>query len=370
MTTLADIFRRHGSEYLKQYGNHMLPSHHKVIRDVILCRSQHLGGHTWYCDRCQEYHFSYHSCKNRSCPQCQNEKADIWLRMQEKRLLPLEYFMVTFTLPEGLRHVSRSHQKVIYNIFFQTSAQALQKLALDTKYLGGEIGMIAVLQTWTRTIDYHPHIHYLIPGGAISTDGRKWISAENGFLIHYKPLAIIFRAKLKDALKKAGLLGEIPQKVWRQEWVIDLKPVGDGNAALKYLVPYIFRIAISNSNILCCKNGKVTFKYKDSKTDHFKVMTLPAMEFMRRYLQHVLPRGFQKVRYYGFLTSKKRKQLDKIKSLLKIKKVQIEKSEKKEFVFNCPKCGRQMILIEQSARLRGPPLEILFPANIGDNGLM
>lgn len=357
MTTLADIFRRHGSEYLKRYGKHMLPSHRKVIRDVMLCRSQYLGGHTWYCDHCKEYHFSYHSCRNRSCPQCQNEKADIWLKMQEKRLLPVEYFMVTFTLPEGLRHVSRSHQKVVYNIFFQTSAQALQKVALDPKYLGGEIGMIGVLQTWTRTMDYHPHIHYLIPGGAISTDGRKWISAKKAFLMHYKPLTIIFRAKLKDALKKAELLGQVPQKVWKQEWVIDLKPVGDGNAALKYLVPYIFRIAISNRNILCCKSGKVTFKYKDSKTEQFKVMTLPAMEFMCRYLQHVLPRGLQKVRYYGFLTSKKRKQLDKIKCLLKIKIVKIEKSEKKEFVFNCPKCGQKMVLIEQSHRLRGPPIE-------------
>lgn len=206
-------------------------------------------------------------------------------------------------------------------------------------------------------MNYHPHIHYLIPEGAISTDGRKWISAKNAFLMNYKPLAIIFRAKLKDALKKAELLGQIPSQVWLQEWVIDLKPIGDGNAALKYLVPYIFRIAISNRNILCCKKGKVTFKYKDSKTEHFKVMTLPAMEFMRRYLQHVLPRGFQKVRYYGFLTSKKRKQLDKIKRLLRIKIVKIEKSEKKEFVFNCPKCGRQMILIEKSHRLRAPPME-------------
>jgi len=361
MKTLADIFRMHGSDYLNRYGKRILPSHRKVIRDVILCRTKHLGGCTWFCEHCRQYHYSYHSCKNRSCPQCQNQKADVWLDKQQDNLLPVEYFMATFTLPEGLRCVSRSNQKTVYTIFFHASAQALQKLALDPKYLGGKIGMVGVLQTWTRSLDYHPHIHYLIPGGALSPDDKTWIPAKNTFLMHNKPLSIIFRAKVKDALKKSGLFKHVSPQVWQHNWVVHIEPVGNGRAVLKYLAPYIFRIAISNRNILGCKDGQVTFRYKDSDAGQFKTITLNALEFMRRYLQHVLPRGFQKVRYYGFLMSKKKKQLTEIKHLLSVQEVKTEKTAAKEFIFTCPKCGRNMILIEQSNRMRGPPLEeILF----------
>ena len=179
--------------------------------------------------------------------------------------------------------------------------------------------------------------------------------------MHHKPLSVIVRAKLKDALKKAGLFKQVPPQVWQQDWVAHIEPSGSGHAALKYLAPYIFRIAISNRNILRCKDEQITFKYKDSDTGQFKTMTLNAIEFIRRYLQHVLPRGFQKVRYYGFLMSKKKKQLAEIKHLLRVQEVKTEMSAEKEFIFTCPKCGRNMILIEQSNRMRGPPLkEILF----------
>jgi len=270
MTELADIFGEYGVEYLEKYGNNILPSHRKAILDISLCRTDYFGGKVWFCKNCDEYHYSYHSCKNRHCPKCQNDSVEEWLKKQKDILLPVTYFMATFTLPEGLRNTARSNQKEIFNIFFRTSASAIQTLADDKKYVGGTLGMIGVLQTWSRDLIYHPHIHYLIPGCALSKDEKKLRRPKNNFLIHVKPLSIIFKAKFKQAVKDAGVYDKIPKKVWKQKWVVHIKPVGNGEAAMKYLAAYIFRVAISNNNILCIKNAKVTFRFKDSNTNEVK----------------------------------------------------------------------------------------------------
>ena len=266
MTTLADIFQQHGAEYLSKYCDKMLPGQKKAIQDILTCRTEHLGGHTWYCENCQEYHYSYHSCKNRACPQCQNEQVDEWITKQMDKLLPVDYFMATFTVPEKLRRIIRSHQKQMYNIFFKTAAESIKKLALDKRFIGGKIGLLGVLQTWSRILEYHPHIHFTIPGWAISENGDKIVFSQESFLMRVEPLSIIFRAKFKDALKNAGLFELVNTEVWQQNWVVHIKSVGNGEAALKYLAQYIYRIAVSNSNIIACNNGRVTFRYKDSNS--------------------------------------------------------------------------------------------------------
>jgi hypothetical protein len=224
--------------------------------------------------------------------------------------------MVTFTLPEGLRGVARSHQRVVYDRLFQASAAALQELAADPRFVGGQIGLVGVLQTWTRDLMYHPHVHYLVPGGAVSADGQSWLRPRNAFLVHVKPLSRLFRGKFRAALTQAGLLEQIPASVWRQEWVVHCQPVGNGEAALKYLAPYIFRVALSNRRILKVDNGQVTFRYRESDSGHWKSRTLTVEAFIRRFLQHVLPKGFQKVRYYGLFSAGQRHRLAQARRLL------------------------------------------------------
>lgn len=330
------------------------------MRDILVCRTKFLGGHTWYCENCQEYHYNYHSCKNRNCPQCQNEQCEEWLEKQTEKLLPVEYFMVTFTLPNKLRPVVRSHQKECYKILFHSSADSLKKLALDKRFIGGKIGMTGVLHTWSRQLTFHPHIHVIIPGIAISYNNQKITFSKDGFLMRVEPLSIIFRAKFRDAMKKAGLFELVPAEVWQQDWVVHIKSVGNGENSLKYLAPYVYRIAISNSNIFSCKNGFVTFRYKESETGKIKTMTLPAIEFIRRFLQHVLPKGFQKIRYFGFLHPKNRVKFNILRLLLNCKPHVIKDNNKREFIFKCPNCGKEMVLFDTTLRKRAPPLAALL----------
>lgn len=210
---MADILVRHGPEYLKKYEKKILPSHLRVIGDIVSCRTESLGGQTWFCKECNKTVYSYHSCRNRQCPQCQNERADVWLEEQKELLLPVQQFMVTVTLPDGLRPVARSNQKKVYHLFFKTSAEALKELARDKRFVGGSIGMMGILQTWSRDKNYHPHIHYLVPGGGLSEDEKKWIPARNDFLVHHTPLAKMFKGKFKEALKEEGLYEQVPKSV-------------------------------------------------------------------------------------------------------------------------------------------------------------
>jgi hypothetical protein len=306
MLELADIFRQYGPAYIKKYGDRMLPSHRRVIQDIINCRTPALGGQVYECKDCKEIDYSYHSCMNRHCPKCMNTQADEWIEKERQRLLPVPYFLITFPLPKELRKAARSHQKTIYNIAIKAAAQAMQVLARDPKRLGGEIGLLGILHTWKRNLDFHPHVHFLAPGGAISSDKRHWTRTKYKFFLPIRALSKIFRAKFRDALKEADmdLFKTIPPQVWHKDWVVHCEPAGTGKEVLKYMAPYIYRVAISNKNLLKLENDLVTFKYKHSKTKEWQIRTLPVFEFMHVFLQHVLPRGFKKVRHYGFLSSR------------------------------------------------------------------
>jgi predicted RNA-binding Zn-ribbon protein involved in translation (DUF1610 family) len=278
------------------------------MRAIEQCRTEILGGHVYYCPDCGETLYSYHSCRNRHCPKCQNDTAQQWLQKQQDRLLPTPYFLLTFTLPEGLRRFARTNQKLLYNMLFRESAAATQKLAQDSRFIGGQIGMVGVLHTWGRTLVYHPHVHYLVPAGGVDKDGN-WLPARNAFFLPVKALSRIFRAKFRDAFRKSGCFDKIPTHIWKRDWVVNCKPAGNGLSALKYLAPYIFRVAISNNRIVRLANGEVTFLFKSTDTGKTKTCTLSAKEFIRRFLQHVLPKGFVKVRYYGFFSPGQRVRL-------------------------------------------------------------
>jgi Putative transposase/Transposase zinc-binding domain len=314
MLEVADIFRLHGPAYRAQFGNRMLPSHRRAMQDIERCRTESLGGQLYYCAQCDEQRYSYHSCKNRHCPKCQNEQANDWLKEQQSLLLPVTHFLVTFTLPAELRALARSNQKTIYNLLFRASSQALLQLAQDPRFVGGCIGMVGVLHTWTRQLLYHPHVHYIATGGGL-TDAGRWRSSRQDFLVPVKALSRIFRAKFRDQLKKSELFALVAAGVWRKDWVVHSEPVGSGAQAFQYLAPYIFRVAISNNRLRKLEQGNVTFSYKESATDQLKRCTVTAEEFIRRFLQHVLPPRFIKVRYYGLLSPAHRQLLLKARQL-------------------------------------------------------
>lgn len=358
MTSLADIIRQYGPLYIRKYGFRLLPSHKRALRDILLCRTPDLGGQTWFCSDCNDYHYAYHSCRNRHCPKCENDKATGWLDSQKDLLLPVQYFMATVTVPEGLRPTIRQNQKALYGLLFKSSAEAIQILALDRRFIGGKTGLMGVLQTWARNLVYHPHIHFLIPGCALD-DKNKIRKVKQDFFVHVKPLSILIRAKFKDGCQKLGLYDRIPQTVWQQNWGVHIKPVGTGESALKYLAPYIFRVAISDRNILSLNNGNVTFRFKDSETHKYQTYTLDALKFLSRFLQHVLPSGFVKVRYYGFLASKNRAVLEVVKKHLGILLSPIKRTVQKALKpFKCPKCGKPMSFIGELPKKRGPPLNL------------
>ena len=333
----------------------MPPRHRTVMQKIQACRTEELGGEIFLCAPCNEYRYSYHSCQDRHCPKCGNDKADEWLKMQSALLLPVTYFMLTFTLPDTINTVARSNQTFIYSLFFQTAAAALQKLARDPKFVGGQLGFFGVLQTWARDLAYHPHLHFIIAGGGFSLDGTTWLPVRGKFLVPVKALSKIFRAKFRDALKKKPeLFSQVPPETWQKDWIIDCRPVGSGERALKYLAPYIFHVAISNRRLLKLENGNVTFQFRDGETKQLKTRTVTAEEFIRRFLQHVLPHRFIKLRYYGFLSSSHRKRLEKVKELLNVKPVVKEPAdatgteapeECEARVMHCPKCGGVMKLV-------------------------
>lgn len=357
MVELADIFRRYGPEYQARFGKRMLPSHLRAMEDIVKCRTPQMGGHIYQCENpsCREYLYGYHSCGNRSCPKCGQDRTEQWLQKQQKLLMPTRYFLVTFTLPSELRQIARSNQKLIYDLLFKTSASALQKLALGPRFIGGQIGMMGGLHTWTRDMRYHPHVHYIVPGGGLSSDNTQWIPSRDDFLIPVKALSPIFRAKFRDEFKKTNLFAKVPLCVWKKDWVVHCKPVGSAQEALKYLAPYVYRVAITNNRILKLENNKVTFRYKNANTENWESVTLQVMEFIRRFLQHVVPKSFVKIRYYGFLSPTKRRRLEIIRYILgRIE--QIAQTPAKNTSYRCPHCGASLRLIMKIPRLeRGPP---------------
>jgi len=362
--TLAEIVRHYGPAYRTQYADQLLPSQQAALHAIEQCRTEALGGHIYGCPACGTVRYSYHSCRNRHCPACQHDAAQTWLEHQQELLLPVPYFLVTFTLPSELRAVAYRHQRIVYNLLFRASAAALMQLARDPRFLGAQIGLLGVLQTWTRDLRYHPHVHYLVPGGGLADDGRGWVTAKADFLVHVKPLAALFRAKLRAALRQTVLWNEIPATAWQQPWVVDCRPVGTAQAALKYLAPYIFRVALSNNRIVRVADDQVTFRYTVSESGRTAYCTLPAQEFLHRFLQHILPKGLVKVRYYGLFRVGNRHNLARLRSQLRLLLHLAEQvmpapapiDRGTTSVVICPNCGQPMrverVLLPHN---RGPP---------------
>jgi putative transposase/transposase-like zinc-binding protein len=364
MVEIADIFRLHGPAYRAKFGDRMLPSHQQAMQDIERCRTETLGGQVYHCETCRAYHYSYHSCKNRHCPKCQQDQAEQWLDNQKRLLLPAPHFLVTFTLPAELRALARRYQKTLYNLLFRSSSEALQELALDPRFIGGRIGMVGVLHTWTRDLRYHPHVHYIVAGGGLSAEGA-WLPARQDFLVHVKPLSVIFRAKFREQLQKTDLFPQVDKAVWNTDWVVPCEPVGTGKAAFRYLAPYIFRVAISNNRILKLEEDRVTFQYKDSATDQVRICTVTAEAFLRRCLQHVLPDRCIKVRYDGFLSPGNRHVLSRISEILGASTVETNTTGKHppgndptppRDAPRCPTCGSLLRLVETlRPKRRWPP---------------
>jgi len=264
------------------------------------------------------------SCGNRHCPQCQGHKAKQWLQSQLEKLLPCVYFLVTFTMPKELRRFVRAHPRECYRAMFDAASATLTELARNAKYIGSsKLGFTAVLHTWGRTLSYHPHIHCIVPGGAISEDGQSWLPSRTDFLVPARAASVLFRAKFKAAMAECGLLKQIPGSVWTKAWVVHSQAAGDGRQSLRYLAPYVFRVAISNRRIVNCQPGpdglgRVTFSYRKRGSRRYRKMTVTAEEFIRRFLQHVLPRGFQKVRHYGFAHPRCRVDTEWLKMLVTV----------------------------------------------------
>jgi len=366
---ISEIFQKYIPEYLQKYGNNIPHNHLKAINDILRCRTSDLGGSVFFCEKCDIYHYSYHSCKNRHCPKCGSQDSEKWLEKQKEKLLPVKYFMVTFTIPEELRSICRSNQKIFYSSFFRASASALKALLKDPQFAGGEAGFTGILHTWTRQLHYHTHIHYIVPGGAFDFERNCWNKAGHKFLVPVKALSSSFRKKFRKLLEKESLklFRQIPQSIWNEkEFITNSIKVGKGETAFTYLANYVYKTAITNNRIVSCKDGRVKFKYKDSKTNETKFQTISALKFIRRFLQHILPSGFQKVRYYGFLSSSSKDKWKRIAEYfdLKIEQVETKKeSDSKPKEVFCRKCKSQMIVFASIIRKpRAPPN--LFLQNI------
>jgi hypothetical protein len=306
---LADVVRRFGPEYTSQYGPEMMPSQKRALSDIAACGTKELGGRLYHCDDCRGTFWSFHCCRNRSCPKCHGKQTREWLEKREAELLPCDYFHAIATVPSQLRDAFRRDQKFLYGLLMKVSAEAVKELCAKKRHLGALPGILSVLHTWNGELGYHVHVHMLITGGGITQDGQHFEPSRGQFLV---PVAVLSRkiaAKFRDALKKENpsLFASIPESVWQLEWVSFCKHYGHGNdAVLKYLSRYVFRIAISKARILGMDDTHVVFRSKDRSTDTWRTIRLPGVEFLQRFLQHVLPRGFHKVRYYGLWHPSKR----------------------------------------------------------------
>ena len=309
---LADVFRQYGQSYRNR---HRLPaSHKKVMRAVSVCRTQELGGHLKRCDTCGFEHPSYNSCRNRHCPKCQSLAKAKWLEKQNSELLPVGYFHLVFTLPHKLNCLILANKKIVLTLLFKAVSETL--LEFGRSRLGGTVGIIAVLHTWDQTLKDHFHLHCLVPAGALSLDHSRWILARKNFLFPITALSLVFRAKFLELLKHTIDQGKIAaanhetQALWKKNWIVYAKkPFGSPRTVLDYLGRYTHRVALSNDRIVKVENGQVTLSYRDRKDgDRKKTIPLEAHEFIRRFLLHVLPEGFMRVRHFGFLANRSKKQ--------------------------------------------------------------
>lgn len=300
MGALADIIRRHGPAYMQQFQDRMPPPHRRVLRDVARCRTPEAGGRLWRCPKCGQAHPACHSCGNRHCPTCGGDDARAWLDRQAALQLPVTYFLCTCTVPQQLRRALAAIPRVLLSLFFQASSSALMDVCRNPKWFGALPGITGLLHTWSRAIAYHPHTHYLITGGGLDAAG-VWRQPEPGFLAPEAAIARLLRARFRDGMRRLApeAFASIPETVWKVDWVVHIKSVGDGGKALKYLARYLYRVALTDSAILHHDDTSVTFRYRKTETGKSARMALPAFTFLHRFLQHVLPKGFVKIRYYG-----------------------------------------------------------------------
>jgi len=278
--------------------------HRKVIHAIINCRSGEYGAAYYRCEGCGGRHRVDRSCGNRHCPQCQYHKTRQWLESQLEKALPVNHNMLTFTVPALIRPFCRTNQRAVYGAMFKASSESIKILLKDPRFVGADLtGFTGVLHTWGRMMPYHPHIHYIVPAGGLSADRKKWRAARNGFYLPVRALSKIYKAKFKTEMKRLNLIDQIDPGVWTIDWVVDCKTVGSPEASLKYLAPYVFRVAISDNRIVAVENRKVTFRYRKTGSRRMRKVTLDVMDFISRFLQHVLPAGFMKVRHFGFMNA-------------------------------------------------------------------
>jgi len=346
MLRLAEVVRRHGPRYVERYGAAMLPSHVRAIHDIVRCRTAALGGHLAECDACGREHVLYHSCRNRACPQCGQDAAERWVEGQRELLLPVPYFHVVFTLPAELRRVVRSHQKELLPVLFRAAFDSLATLCRDARFLGAQIGALSVLHTWTRTLEWHPHIHMLVPGGGLGPDGRTWVGVPRRkklFLVPVKALSKLFRGLFLHLARRALPSVPLPYVPYEKRWVVFAKPTVQGSEqVLDYLGRYVQRTALSDHALVRADEQSVTFRYRDSVDHQQKEMTLGAEEFLRRFLQHVPPKGFHRVRAFGLLHPEHRVTLLRLKLLLAPRQSLCQLrvgSEPARGERSCPSCG-------------------------------
>jgi len=336
---LQSIIQQYKPAFIKQYGDRLLPSQLRAMQAIERCRTPQSGELYVQCTQCDQTHWHPLSCGHRSCPTCQNHEATQWLNRQQKKLLPVEYFMVTLTLPSELRVSAWQRQKTIYSIFFACVSSTLKDFGLHSGKLGIDLGLTAVLHTHSRKLDYHPHIHVVVPGGGVDKKRKQWKKLKGNYLFNEFALAKVFRARFLHALKDAGLA--VPQKV-SPKWVVNVRHVGKGLPALKYLSRYLYRGVISEKNIISNKNGWVTFRYTNSDTGETQYRTLKGEAFLHLILQHVLPRGFRRVRDYGFLHANAKKILSLVHYILHVFIKEITQVNRP--AFKCPKCQSPMVI--------------------------
>jgi hypothetical protein len=318
--TVHQLLQRSAPDYWQRFGSSMPTRHRRVLKKILACRSPALGGQLFQCPTCPGFLYRYHSCNDRHCPQCGQTDADDWLQRQRTRLLlPVPYFLVTFTVPEELRRFIRSHQQIALDLLFAASAEALQDLAANPRRLGAQLGMLGVLHTWSRTLIFHPHIHYLVPGGGLSLDGRSWVPARKAFLLHHQALGDRCRTLFKTRLLKEQpeLFARVPAQVWKRHWNVGCQATGSGENALRYLSRYVFKTATANRIVQRMPDGRVRWNYRESKTGQSTSIKLQPFEFMGRFLQHILPRNFARVRTFGWLHPAAKLRANRVRALLR-----------------------------------------------------
>jgi hypothetical protein len=378
---VADIFRGHGPAWRQANAGHVSLDQLKVMSAIESCRTAALGGHVARCEKCSHTQIAYNSCRNRHCPKCQGAAAKEWLAEREAELLPVPYYHVVFTLPSAIADIAYQNKAVIYNLLFKVSAETLITIAADPKHLGARIGVLSVLHTWGSALTHHPHVHMIVPGGGIALDGDKWVSCRPGFFLPVRVLSRLFRRLFLEKLVAAHQAGELQffgnhaaltntkafaaylAPLRNRKWVVYCKrPFGGPEEVLRYLARYTHRVAISNRRLIACDDKGVTFKWKDYRLDgpeRYKVMTLDTHEFIRRFLMHVLPQGFHRIRYYGLLASTTRADnIARVRDLLAVPLIPIDAikaanakpDEPKAPEHACPCCGGRMIIIETFRR--------------------